>query len=339
MRADWTVSGAHISGSTAPPRVAMRRASGGAATTSTANNEVIVTAQFPGKEIPTHDFRANFTASVLRHLSAALCRKRSADHRLVWLHVSNGKDADARRLDDVDGVDADAWTDMAGRLGIVRRHVGRDDDRDDAAVVGAHAVAVSPDGWQQGRNEPELADRAGRHRILLRLDCVRNCWLPIWRDACRDRNATADSGESRSDRGRCCRRDRWRTPIQRVEGASPCLLQGAIETRAYVAGGCCHGLAARAASRPPLYLRLHWLYGDPPRHRGHGSASDGSCHGSNYCRTARTERRARRASCRDCRGRGRAALACEGSSRARITRRIVRIVRNGASGSSRHTCS
>src|SRR5437899_9210269 len=46
MRADWTVSGAHISGSTAPPRVAMRRASGGAATTSTANNEVIVTSQF-----------------------------------------------------------------------------------------------------------------------------------------------------------------------------------------------------------------------------------------------------------------------------------------------------
>src|SRR5207253_2371673 len=118
-------------------------------------------------------------------------------------------------------------------------------------------------------------DRAGRHRVLLRLDCVRNCCLPIGRDACRDRNATADSGESRSDRGRCCRRDRWRTPIQRVEGASPCLLQGAIETRAYVAGGCCHGLAARAASRPPLYLRLHWLYGDPPRHRGHGSASDG----------------------------------------------------------------
>src|SRR5256712_12087723 len=46
MRADWTVSGAHISGSTAPPRVAMRRPSGGAATTSTANNEVIVTSQF-----------------------------------------------------------------------------------------------------------------------------------------------------------------------------------------------------------------------------------------------------------------------------------------------------
>src|SRR2546426_11609982 len=35
MRADWTASGACTSGSTAPPRGATRRASGGAATTST----------------------------------------------------------------------------------------------------------------------------------------------------------------------------------------------------------------------------------------------------------------------------------------------------------------
>src|SRR6266849_4612746 len=35
MRADWTASGARTSGSTAPPRGATRRASGGAATTNT----------------------------------------------------------------------------------------------------------------------------------------------------------------------------------------------------------------------------------------------------------------------------------------------------------------
>src|SRR5437870_1368033 len=35
MRADWTASGACISGSTAPPRGVTRRASGGAATTNT----------------------------------------------------------------------------------------------------------------------------------------------------------------------------------------------------------------------------------------------------------------------------------------------------------------
>src|SRR2546428_5825840 len=39
MRAGWTVSGACTSGSTARPRVATRRASGGAATTSTATLE------------------------------------------------------------------------------------------------------------------------------------------------------------------------------------------------------------------------------------------------------------------------------------------------------------
>ena len=50
-----------------------------------------------------------------------------------------------------------------------------------------------------------------------------------------------------------------------------------------------------AAPRPPLHLRLRWLYGDPPRHRHHGSAGYGSCHGSNHCRTARIEERVARA--------------------------------------------
>src|SRR5438132_5334139 len=39
MRADWTASGGCTSGSTAPPRDATRRASGGAATTSTTRDE------------------------------------------------------------------------------------------------------------------------------------------------------------------------------------------------------------------------------------------------------------------------------------------------------------
>src|SRR5438309_9659113 len=39
MRADWTASGGCTSGSTAPPRDATRRASGGAGTTSTTRDE------------------------------------------------------------------------------------------------------------------------------------------------------------------------------------------------------------------------------------------------------------------------------------------------------------
>lgn len=101
---------------------------------------------FAGKANKTDDFRANFTASLLRHLSAALCRKRGADDRLVWLHVSYTRDADARRLDDVDGMDADAWAYMAGRRFIIHWHVGSDDGGDDAAVVRAHTVALSPGG-------------------------------------------------------------------------------------------------------------------------------------------------------------------------------------------------
>ncbi len=51
------------------------------------------------------------------------------------VHVGDGRDADARRLDDVDGVDADARTDVARRRGVVPWHVGRDDGGDDAAVL------------------------------------------------------------------------------------------------------------------------------------------------------------------------------------------------------------
>jgi hypothetical protein len=40
------------------------------------------------------------------------------------VHGGDGRDADARRLDDVDGVDADARTDVARRRVVVPRHVG-----------------------------------------------------------------------------------------------------------------------------------------------------------------------------------------------------------------------
>src|SRR5688572_6983794 len=72
MRADWTASGACTSGSTAPPRGATRRASGGAATTSTTR-----------AERSRHGFRASFPASLLWRLSATLRRQHSADNRLA----------------------------------------------------------------------------------------------------------------------------------------------------------------------------------------------------------------------------------------------------------------
>ena len=50
------------------------------------------------------------------------------DDALVRVHGGDGRDADARWLDDVDGVDADARTDVARRRGVVHWHGGRDDE-------------------------------------------------------------------------------------------------------------------------------------------------------------------------------------------------------------------
>src|SRR5215468_1867724 len=141
MRVDGTASGACISGSTAPPRGATRRASGGVATTSTASAEPSRGSPI-GADLTTY----GYSASLLRGVGAALRRQCRGDDRLVRIHVHDGRDADARRVDDVDGVDADAWTDLARRRGIVPRHVGRDDGSDDAAILAADAVALSPGG-------------------------------------------------------------------------------------------------------------------------------------------------------------------------------------------------
>src|SRR5213593_1636645 len=127
MRADWTASGACTSGSTAPPRGATRRASGGAATTSTTSAEPSRGCRWRnrGTEVlTTHGFRASFPASLLRRLGAALCCQRGGNGRVAPIDVGDGRDADARRLDDVDGLDADARTDVAWRRGVVPWHVG-----------------------------------------------------------------------------------------------------------------------------------------------------------------------------------------------------------------------
>src|SRR5215470_12292886 len=101
MRADWTASGARTSGSIAPPADATRRtASGGAETTSTAG------AERRERGCP-HGFRASFPARLRRRFVAALRRQRRNDDHVVRVHVDDGRNADARRLDDVDGVDAD----------------------------------------------------------------------------------------------------------------------------------------------------------------------------------------------------------------------------------------
>src|SRR5260221_4125209 len=185
MRADWTASGACTCGSTAPPGGATRRASGGAATTSTTSAE-----------------RSRGPASLLRPVGAALRRQRGGDDRLVRVHVGDGRDADARRLDDVDGLDADARTDVARRRGVVPRHVGRDDGGDDAAILGPNAVALSPGRRRDRRGPPGPAYRARGRGVLLRVDHVLNGRPSAWRRAGGGREAATGTGRGRADRGR-----------------------------------------------------------------------------------------------------------------------------------------
>src|SRR2546427_85864 len=151
MRAGWTASGACTSGSTAHPGGATRRASGCAATTSTTRAERRRGCRGAAAGLEISRRMASERASqqnVFWRLSAALHCQRSGNGRLVRVHVGDGRDADARWLDDVDGVDADARADVARRRVVVPWHVGRDDGgddaADDAAVLGPNAVALPP---------------------------------------------------------------------------------------------------------------------------------------------------------------------------------------------------
>src|SRR5580765_4991572 len=124
MRADWMDCGAHTSGSTVLPWGATSRVSGGAATTSTRSPEPSHERHGHSRaagDLATHGYRASFPAITLRSLGSALCRQRGGDDRLVRIYVGNGRDADARRMDDVDGVDADARADVARSRSVIPR--------------------------------------------------------------------------------------------------------------------------------------------------------------------------------------------------------------------------
>src|SRR6185312_1542380 len=78
-------------------------------------------------------------------LCADLPHQLDGDHHLVWLHVGDGRDADARRLGNVDDVDADAGADLARDRRVCARNVAGDDAGDDAALPGTDAVALPPE--------------------------------------------------------------------------------------------------------------------------------------------------------------------------------------------------
>src|SRR5204862_7190045 len=79
--------------------------------------------------------------------------------------------------------DVDVRTAMARRGGVVPGHVGRDDGSDDAAILGANAVALPPGRRQDRRDAARLADRAGGRGGFLRIDRVWNGRLSAGRSA------------------------------------------------------------------------------------------------------------------------------------------------------------
>src|SRR5205823_10525429 len=122
---------------------------------------------------------------------------------------------------DVDGVDADARTDVARRCGVVPWHVGRDDGGDDAAVLGPDAVALPRGRWQDTRDANRSTDRDRGHGLFLRLDRVRNGRFSAGRRAGSDADVAAGAGARRTARGRWGRPDGRLPPAHRVAGASP----------------------------------------------------------------------------------------------------------------------
>src|SRR4029077_16786961 len=157
------------------PRGATSRTSGGAATTSTTGRRRRGDrGRAGGRGIRTHGLRPSFPAGLPRRLGADLRRQYIGDDRLVRRDAGDGGDADARRLDDVDGVDADAGPDVARRRRVLPPHVDRDDGGDDAAIAGPDAVALPPGRRQQRGDAPGPADGARGRGVLLRVDRVRN---------------------------------------------------------------------------------------------------------------------------------------------------------------------
>jgi len=121
-------------------------------------------------------FRASFPASFfLASQRCSFAASRGGNDRLVRVHVGDGRDADAWRLDDVDGMDAN-YPDRRGP-GPRRPFLGM-------WVVMMVAMMLPslvpmlwrypPCRWQDTRDAPRPADRARGRGLLLRLDRARN---------------------------------------------------------------------------------------------------------------------------------------------------------------------
>ena len=187
---------------------------GGAATTSTARSElasmsashrvVSVAARFP------------------RRLGIAVRSRHGGDDSLVRVHVRDGRDAHARRLDDVDDVDANAGTGMVRGRGVIPWHVDGDDGDDDVAFPGADAVAL-PTGCRPDC-APGPADSTGGAGVLPGVERHRNCRVSRWVSRSRRWRCSSPRLRVAFRRHRCRRRDSRSAPVHPLEGTVARLL-------------------------------------------------------------------------------------------------------------------
>jgi hypothetical protein len=217
-----------------------------------------------------HGLRASFPANLLWRLGAALCRQRGGDDRLVRLYVGDGRDANARRLDDVDGADADTGQTWPGAA---------------ASFLGMWVVmmiammppSLVPMLWRYR----QAVGRTGETRLGRLTALVGVGYFFVW----------TVFGMAAFPVGVALAVDEMQLPA--LARAVPItvgvvvLIAAALEFTAWKAhhlaccreprgaAGCCRRAPARPAPRPPLQLLLCRLDGDPPRHWGHGPARDG----------------------------------------------------------------
>jgi predicted dithiol-disulfide oxidoreductase (DUF899 family)/predicted metal-binding membrane protein len=210
MRADWTASGACSSGSTAHPRGATRRASGGAATTSTTRAERSRGCRGATAGLEISRRMASERASQQAFFGAsALLFAASAAVTIVWCASMS---AMGEMPMPGGWTMSMAWMRMPGQTwpGAAASFLGMWV----VMMVAMMLPSLVPMLWRYrqavGRTgeTPRSADRARGRGVLLRLDRVRNGRFSAGRRAGGHRDAAAGAGARRTDRRRCGRPDR-----------------------------------------------------------------------------------------------------------------------------------
>src|SRR5262249_16135560 len=147
-------------------------------------------------------FPRHWGAGILCCLCAAIRCWCSGNDRLVHIDVGDGRDADARRRDDVDGVDAAARPDVARPRRNVSEYGDCDEGVNDAAVICPNAATLSTGRAIDTRGAPRSADCNRERRLLPCLDPVRYGCFSAWLRAGEPRDAAAGTGARRTDRVR-----------------------------------------------------------------------------------------------------------------------------------------